>query len=464
MREQKRKQGYQRAVSLAPWGILTVLLLFYYLKVDINYGDDVEFLKALDHQSLWQWTAERYHTWSSRNLIEAVMIVFQIWAPGLWRVLNVAMYVLMGHLIAQLFTDGGDQVKWVIAGGIMMLFGWDLHDAGYIASSLNYLWPGVCALLAMVPVKKHMEGIEPAGKDYLLLLPAVFAANEELTAVFIAGSGAVVIAFTIWKRKKVSPYLWYMWLLGAAGLVYIMTCPGNQVRTAREIVTWYPEFVNLTFCEKLENGFLSASYSLIRKGNYLYVFLTMLMAILAASDFVTGEGGMGGFVRALWKHIRYKKLQTWVFGVILSVTVTALGCLRPMTARLIPALSSEDYVESLLADGPFGGEAAVFAGLWVILFVVLYQAAGDRQRFFRAGYMMLFGLSSKTVMGFSPTVYASGNRTCFFMLMSTIAVTAIMMDRAAERLPDRITKWGSRLYGLAGIYVIGCQVAAVWRM
>ena len=63
------------------------------------------------------------------------MVTMRIYGPNLWRILNTGMYVMIGVLISWLFTEGTLGGNCVIAAGILMLFGWDLNDAGQIASS-----------------------------------------------------------------------------------------------------------------------------------------------------------------------------------------------------------------------------------------------------------------------------------------------------------------------------------------
>ena len=145
-----RKSRHHRPDQIPAWTawiVLGIFLLAYHLKVSVNLGDDASFVHALDNQNLISWSINQYHTWSSRTLIEAVMVTMRIYGPNLWRILNTGMYVLIGVLISRLFTEGTLGGNCVIAAGILMLFGWDLNDAGQIASSMNYIWLWVVPFL-----------------------------------------------------------------------------------------------------------------------------------------------------------------------------------------------------------------------------------------------------------------------------------------------------------------------------
>lgn len=441
----KREIDKARLEAVAVWGLLGLFLALYFFKVDVNYGDDAHFAMVLESQSLWEWTVERYQTWSSRNLIDALMVILRVYAPGLWRVLNTAVYVLLGYLISWLFTDRSLAGNCVIAGSIMMLFGWDLHDAGFIASSLNYSWPGMCALLAMVPVKKALTNQELHVPDGLLLLPAVLAANEELTAVLVTGTAVTAIVLCIWQKRRIVPCLWAEAAIGALGLIYILTCPGNRLRVIREAEVYYPEFPQLDFWDKLQNGFNIACYSMLRKGNYLYILLGVMMTVLV----IAGT----------------RKMIKWIPALLLTAFLTCLGTLRPRLARVLPILEPDESTSKLFTDPGItaGAETLLFLILLLLLFGVLYQACADWRQFAPAAYMLLFGLASKTVMGFSPTVLASGSRTCFFLLMSIIIVTAIAADISVRKLSRKAVICEAGVYLALGIYIFGGQMVNVWR-
>ena len=79
-----------------------------------------------------------------------------------------------------------------------------------------------------------------------------------------------------------------------------------------------------------------------------------------------------------------------------------------------------------------------------------------------AVYMLLFGLGAKTVMGFSPMVFASGNRTGLFLLIGVITATVLVYEAAEEKLPDWVRVCGLGIYSLFGMYVMTMQIVALW--
>ena len=149
-----------------------------------------------------------------------------------------------------------------------------------------------------------------------------------------------------------------------------------------------------------------------------------------------------------------------VFTVLLMIS----GVLRPMMTKFIPVFSGDDYIDKLFvskAVSPWA-EAGIFLMVWILLFVLLIFACETMEKAVPAVYMLLFGLCAKTVMGFSPTVFASGNRTGLFLLIGVITATVLVYEAAEEKLPDWVRVCGLGIYSLFGMYVMTMQIVALW--
>ena len=149
-----------------------------------------------------------------------------------------------------------------------------------------------------------------------------------------------------------------------------------------------------------------------------------------------------------------------VFTVLLMIS----GVLRPMMTKFIPVFSGDDYIDKLFvskAVSPWA-EAGIFLMVWILLFVLLIFACETMEKAVPAVYMLLFGLCAKTVMGFSPTVFASGNRTGLFLLIGVITATVLVYEAAEEKLPDWVRVCGLGIYSLFGMYVMTMQIIALW--
>ena len=150
-------------------------------------------------------------------------------------------------------------------------------------------------------------------------------------------------------------------------------------------------------------------------------------------------------------------------SAVFTVLLMICGVLRPMMAKFIPVFSGDDYIDKLFvskAVSPWA-EVGIFLMVWILLFVLLIFACETMEKAVPAVYMLLFGLGAKTVMGFSPTVFASGNRTGLFLLIGVITATVLVYEAAEEKLPDWVRVCGLGIYSLFGMYVMTMQIVAL---
>ena len=131
-------------------------------------------------------------------------------------------------------------------------------SAGWICTSLNYMWPMATLLYALSGAARHERGEELSQGRYLLYgLAMVFTANCEMSATVLVFAGAYML-LRYYATKKVSeeadlPRIGYgaaVLLIGLVGLTFAMTAPGNGERTAMEAINWMPEFPDLNMSQK----------------------------------------------------------------------------------------------------------------------------------------------------------------------------------------------------------------------
>jgi hypothetical protein len=245
--------------------------------------------------------------------------------------------------------------------------------------------------------------------EWISAAPALlFACFAELLCatmvLFYLGSG-------IWQvvLKKKKPLFEAVCLIVCAGmLVFALTCPGNEVRTEQETQTWFPSYESISLPERVELGFSSMMKILFLHQN---VFCTAFCAVIAISlckrhsrlwrrilawipvGFSLIFGLCGGFLSKIIQPI------AWVNGWV-GMTGTGLLITRPLT--WIPDL--------------------VFIGLLICLLISLYGAVDDRRLFWLFFFLLTVGAASRVAMGLSPTVWASGERTCFFLYVCMAVV------------------------------------------
>ncbi len=417
-----------RLTALLPFFLLAAGMLVWHLTRTFYFSDDVWFLHALGGSERladgWlAFLAERYTGWSSRLVIEAVLVLL-VHFPMAWRLLDTAVTVVIGLCLSRLCNPEKRQaVDWAIVGSVFLLPLSTLSSAGWIASTLNYLWPLAGALVALLPAGAllHREKCPPA--LWIAAVPALlYAANLEQMCALLAGVLLLLIGYLLWRDRRIHPFLLVELALIALSLLFILTCSGNAVRSAAEIAAHFPAFPTLTLWDKLEMGYSSTLYYLLMRPNPVVLLFTLLPAGL------------------IWSR------RAGLPARIVSVIPPAAVVLAPMlSVWLAPQPTSPAVPLLALLLTPV--VLAAFTGL-----LLAFEKIPTR---LIALCLLALGGGSRVMMGFSPTIWLSGERTCFFLYAVLLALSLLLWREYQTKAPRTLRAAVLTLWlGLGGMVLI----------
>ncbi len=357
----------------------------------------------------------RYQTWSSRLVIEYVALMI-ISHRILWTIVNIAMVLLIARCISLFFPSENIRKKnWMIT-CLMFIFPFQITgDTGWVATSMNYLWVLALGLYAMMSVYKAFQGIRMKWYEYLLCTIALFYAvnAEQMCAVLLA----VFLISTIYllKTKKINIYIMFQTLICAGGMVLILICPGNALRAASEIPKWFPDYTQLSFMQKTELGYSSSLYEFIMQPNLIFTIFSFLLLIsiflkqknkilrtIAAIPFATSLifGLFGSYASTVFP---------WIAAVKNAMTIYGTG-------------ATFASVQSLFPD-------VLLAMICLSVLFSIYHAFDNKDTGLLAILIVLLGFATRIMMGFSPTIWASGERTFTIMFFSFIICSVMLYNQ-----------------------------------
>ena len=370
---------------------------------EILAGDKATFHNWLD------FLIHRYHEWSSRSLIEGLLILLTRF-PILWRIGDTLICIAITVLISRLFNPERSRVKyWIILVCIFLFPIAIIYEVGFIATSLNYSWPFAAALLALTPVIKRFWGREVKRWEYIVAFPMMLLAGfQELICATSVLAFLASLVYRIINEKKLPRYELGMLTVATVMLIYTLTCPGNDNRSMLETATWFPEYADFGLFEKIELGFSSMCKTL---------FLDFNVFVLAFSFMIT----LAAFINS----------QKWYHRIIACVPTAFIFIFGTLGEILSPHIN---IVESLrLSVGKEGTGFAfenpmtwipdvIFVSILFLLLVSLRYAVKDTKRYWFLFTVLALGAASRMAMGLSPTVWASGERIFAFLYASMAAV------------------------------------------
>ena len=427
---------------------------------EANYSDDAWFSTMLDQYNILGFLNWRFHTWSSRVILEGILVVLAHSDFIVWRILDTLVCLLLVWAISQILDMQDWHAPLWITLSLCLLPVGILYPAGWIATSTNYLWPLTAGMVSLVPLVRSLRRDTARTMrrgGYLLAL--LIAANQEQIAAVLFGIylchliGWYVVkrremaqemnAIEYEKKPQVYPFLPELVIL-LASLAFIVLCPGNTSRNIQEMSSWFPEYPNYSMGERLLMGMLDtvAYFGAGRaKQIILIVFVGILILVLHYKYF-------------RWSKVRdvepFKALMRWGFSAIFGEAVLlALVLLGFPVRHMIEEgrLYHPSFYYDLMANRYLpqhdqclyqNWQIALELGLYGLAFLailgLLWAVADSTKEAVCMIVLTVLAMGSKAMLGFSPTVYASGYRTAFVGSVILLVLGLHLLQKLPKKL------------------------------
>lgn len=405
-----------------------VMLVLHFL-MDLGFGDDSIFIQYLENPfnvakmlEVIEW---RYNEWSSRIFIETFLF-FIVHYPIIWKILDTLIMVWIVASLASIFNSKKSVlINWLIVLLILAFPFRTMNSAGWIATTLNYSWPLAFGLFAIIPIANRVKGVKTPLWIEILSFPCLlFAANQEQMGAIMFAIYIVILIY-LWKTNKKAPWLVLSSaIIIFASLIFILTCPGNDSRMNSEINTWFPDFENLSFLRKVELGYSSSLHEFIMQPNIVFSIFSTVLAIFT-------------FAKCNKKALR-------VIACIPLVVSTILGLLSNITVLCIPNLvgirnNMSKYGSGIQLLNPYSWAMdIILTAVLLCCLISLWNLFDDKRYSILSCFLVLLGLGSRMIMGFSPTIWASSDRTFIFMYFAFIATTIIIVSQLINKVLESV--------------------------
>ena len=424
-----------------PFILFFVLMFVLHLIMGLN-GDDVKYIKVLSNQNLFDFLQHRYEFWSSRLVIESIMVVLVRQNMILWKVFDSVLYTIGVYYLIKLINHKNS--KHIALLGVLLFLMYPFHEmatAGWIATTLNYLWCFSFAMISTIPLINNLYGKKTSVLVYVIsILSLLYAINQEQCCFIIFALHFAFLANSLIKKEKIDKYNLFVVLLSFAGLVYIFTCPGNFARFEIEAGYWYPDFIHYGIMEKLYLCVIpTVSLFLEQKIIFPLFYLILTVATLT---------------KVKNKYLKYFLYLNIAFILFLTVFQTCLD-ISTLGSTINSATLSK-------LTAPFGAIVNLLPPLKHALVVLKYETISEINLLtmglsfyllaasslmlvkvfdgFKGLILFAVGFLSKAMTAFSPTVFVSCPRTLMFYYFILIGLILMMLVKLFDE--DKINaKW-----------------------
>ncbi len=399
--------------------LITATLFAFILNFASMFGDDLYLMHVAGNNILDYWNAsvDLYTTWSSRIIVNFLIFFFTDHNLLYWAIfMGISMYVLL-YAFYKLFSENSFY-NLVLIIAIVMFFPFkEISTAGWIATTVTYFAPVAFGFLALIPIKKYYsnELIKPI-ECIVYTISLIFACNnEQVMALLLASYLVSSIYYTAINKRPILIYI--QLLLTIACAAFILTCPGNTSRDISEVAKWFPSFNYYGLTTKLDICF-STTMKWLLCDNVFFPLFSLVLTYL------------------IWN--KYKTTFIRTISLVTSLILVLVNYLKDISTSIFP------YFEILTKEIPYYGlfnsgdinhtEAIAVYVVWLfIIFVIIYEIimlAESLPSLLACLTLSGAGFASRMAIAISPTIYASGFRTCAIFIFALMATLILLINKS----------------------------------
>ena len=391
--------------------IFFLTALFIHLFLPLNWADDAIFMKKITDADILTFL-----NGSARPFTDGMTYIL-IKNQWLWRVLNPLILSLLSFSIIKTAPVLSDKKCTVLVCTSIIFPTMIMVDAGFVATTVNYLWAVTFGILNLLPLVNSYYGRKNNPVLLILLVPLLmYSTNmQQMCAVLLAVFLSANIYFIF--KKSFKPYIILQFVITLLGTLYSLSLnfTGDNSRFIREAGRYFPDFDKLNIFEKAELGFSSTFYCMTMDMRFAFAGFIIFALFLTVMCFKKKKAT---FIKAL-------SFIPVVFSLVFSIVSLfnkngIAGELKHF--RMTKAFYSFEPVVDI-----------IFVVLLIILMYCIWNLIEDIGQKLFAESTFLLGLGSRMLMGFSPTVWASGYRTFCIMFISFIYI-ALIITKSRSRL------------------------------
>ena len=421
----------QKIEWLVIYALFVLGVIIMHLFMPLDYGDDSINRELNSGFSCFEWVSFRYNAWSSRYIQELIGY-FVLKAPAVWVVLDIIFVSSMPYLLTEI-TDSNGSERYLPFFLIALYPVMNQSEAGWICTTMTYVWPVFFGLLTFFLFRKLMHSEKT--KWYLLVffyLSMLIASNHELLAVlmicvFIYEAFVMFLKRTADRRKLL--IILFAVILGVLNIAIIMMSPGIRARAAIE-VRFFEGYETLSLIKRLYLGINRCVKIFVTTPNALFIIFTAILAFLSI-----------------------KRAGHVISKLVCCLPVAFLFAIHLVYSGVF--VTTDVYEVHLKDPHTFGILLCGGLMLLILSFAILVAFRDDLKKGFLNVIVFVVGFATTAAMGFSPTIYESGYRTSIFTYFSLIFVIISLLVHENERMEEE----GKKALDYRPLVIISAAVA-----
>ncbi len=383
--------------------------------------DDGHFLGILNEENfvLSEWLRERYLNISGRTASEFLMMSFLKINPIFWKISASVLFVFIACFLQKIsgafsgYLSQNQKNIFSCCVPFLVFIGALNSGAFWFAGSFTYLFPFAAFLTVILPLAFDLLNINYNKIIFntLAVISALLASSQEQTAALTLAFSAVLIVLLALNKK----IKWFHFLslpFSIMGAYHLFSSSGMAGRMEMESGT-FERFNEMNMIEKIICGFSNYfGYSF-----FMSIIVTGVFAVLLTMSISSLYGD------------RKAKAFSKIFIIFLAVVCGGINLFYIAIKHTIPDKGFQKMFESGEYDGL---NLFVIASCFVLLlvFALMIVLLIKKSPTIGVAVALCFGAAvcNGIVMGFSSSIYASGQRVFYFTDMLLLIASVIMIS------------------------------------
>ena len=417
--------------------IFILLLIVEHLFISSQlFKDDLIFSEALNkYEDIFNFVNVRYHEWSSRIIIEIVIVMIFNFGISVWKIFNIVMWTLLAKSITKICMTENSIINAVIYLLVLVFPRVVINNTGWVTTTMNYLWVISLGCYTISVIVDYIKQKEISNlKKILYSVACAYASNQEQMVVVIFLTFSFYLLYEVIKNKsleilKSRKFIIFLLLITIVSLIFILTCPGNYVRKADEIEAWLPNFANFNFFQNLEIALTATMSVIFLELNTYYLTFTGICFIgilMFRKNIFEKIFSFLPFLLSVLINI-FSNINKYPY-ILVNLTKERFQTLNLLSTELILT-----WIDCLMY--------LIMIYIVVFLPVMIYYIFEDKKKSWICIFTYMLGGITRVIMGFTPTIFSSGERTFIFLYVSLTICTAMVLKEILTKYTSKIIQY-----------------------
>ncbi|MCI1306361.1 MAG: DUF6056 family protein [Lachnospiraceae bacterium] len=397
--------------------LFSTLYLFFFLLscYMVSRADDFVFQAGIQrYGSIAGWAKWFSQNWGGRIIPQGILVLLLQLSPLIFHFIDALVWVLLLIYIKKIFDVNGlfhERFFFVLLPLLIFIlipFSVLSGTVFWKCANVLYLWGSAALLIAIYPAAQFIHQRQVTRFDYIIsLVCVIYVSSFEQAGILMCGVLFLFLLYAFFSHHPVKLQMILLFVLAIVCTCFFCTLPGNGARTHIEVLGQMPNYDMYSTLDKVLWGIWYVIHYIEQEAMYIIMLLAGTVVYLMRQNRKSNDPLLWG---------AYFMLLYFVV-----CTMNWIGLSNGGTGYFLSDIFQLVQVDT--AEFGFNRRIAVFSIIHFMAYIYLGSCIliVVPEEINITGFSFYFGgLATMWMMGFSPTIYASGARPrflCYLFLL-----------------------------------------------